>query len=225
MSLTFEAFKQSFSYGARNDLNFKFLKYLSDDDAADWFQELLYRIGDSLDNGDLDRLWEHVFEGQATVYAAVGSWTYDDGPFTKLEKPTSETRVTLISSSGHFVAGRDPQPFGVKDMTQEQAVARIGEFLRAVPELSAIPFDTPPENLRVRHGGYDVRAAAADPSVVLPLRELTRLQREGVIGELTANAYSFMGATSQKRLLNEIGPQWVEMLKEERVEAALLVPA
>ena len=43
---------------------------------------------------------------------------------------------------------------------------RIMEFLKAPPQLSAIPTDTPATALRVRHGGYDVRAAQADANVV-----------------------------------------------------------
>ena len=54
-------------------------------------------------------------------------------------------------------------------MTQEEASDRIGEFLKAEPSLSAIPFETPEENLRVRHGGYDIRSAQADPNVVFPI--------------------------------------------------------
>ena len=45
---TFESFKNSFSYGSRTDLNFKFLKTLSDEEAADFFQELLWKLGDSI---------------------------------------------------------------------------------------------------------------------------------------------------------------------------------
>jgi hypothetical protein len=38
---SFEGFKNSFSYGSRTDMNFKFLKNLSEEDAAQFFQDLL----------------------------------------------------------------------------------------------------------------------------------------------------------------------------------------
>jgi hypothetical protein len=33
-----------------------------------------------------------------------------------------------------------------------------------------------------------------------------------------------VGACSQKRLLNQTGPQWIEIFKEQQIDAALLVP-
>ena len=66
---SFEAFKDSFFYGSRTDLNFKFLKNISDQDAAKFFQDLLWKMGDSFDDGDLDRLIEHVYEWQIRGYS------------------------------------------------------------------------------------------------------------------------------------------------------------
>ena len=37
---------------------------------------------------------------------------------------------------------------------------------------------------------------------------LKELATEGIIGELAEENYSFVGATSQKRLLNEAAPEW-----------------
>ena len=80
----------------------------------------------------------------------------------------SASTVGLISSSGHFVEGDDPRPFGVEAMTQAEAEQRIDEFLREAPVLSEIPSDTPPEALVVRHGGYDVTSTRRDPNVAFP---------------------------------------------------------
>ena len=110
-------------------------------------------------------------------------------------------------------------------MTQEEATSRILEFLRAAPQLSVIPADTPTSRLRVRHGGYDVRGAQKDANVVFPLDRLRELQADGRIGELAENAYSFVGATAQTRLLKETGPEWVERFKQDQLDAVLLVPA
>jgi D-proline reductase (dithiol) PrdB len=220
----FETFKNSFSYGSRNDLNFKFLKALPDDQAADFFKELLWKLVDAFDDGDYECLYKHVYEWQRRGYAGEGKWQYDQAPFTPVEKPISETKVVLIASSGHFIVGDDPEPFGVENMTQDKAIRRINDFLKAAPTLSAIPVDTPQENLCVRHGGYDIRAAQADPNVALPIDRLRELASAGAIGELAPNAYSFVGATSQMKLTKEAGPKWVEMLQEQQVEAAVLIP-
>jgi hypothetical protein len=55
---TFEAFKNSFAYGSRTDLNFKFLKGLPVEDAAQFFQDLLWKLGDSFNDGQFDRVVE-----------------------------------------------------------------------------------------------------------------------------------------------------------------------
>ena len=109
-------------------------------------------------------------------------------------------------------------------MTQQEAIDKIVEFVKEAPQLSTLPVDTPEEKLRVRHGGYDIRGVQADPNVAFPLRRLQELEREGAIGPLIRQAYSFVGACSQKRLLQQTGPQWIEIFKQQPIDAALLVP-
>ncbi len=225
---TLEQFKNSFSYGSRNDLLFKFLKRLSTEEAAEFFSELLEKLGESCDDGNLDRIIQHAYEWQVRGYTPISGekrpWVYEKAPFTPLSKPLSASRLALLTSSGHFVHGDDPEPFGVKNMTQEEAVRRIGDFLKAEPQLSTIPLDTPRPMLRVRHGGYDIRGAQADPNVVLPLDRLREMASEGYIGELAPEVYSFVGAAAQTLLLKKSAPQWAAWLKERKVEAVLMVP-
>jgi hypothetical protein len=221
---SFEDFKRSFSYGARTDLNFKFLAGLADEQAADFFQELLSRIGEVFDDGDFSRIIEWVIEGQIQAYTKPGSWVYDEAPFTALTKPLSESRLALITSTGHYTAGQDPEPFGVNNMTQAEAARRIGDFLKAEPSLMAISMEISPDQLRVRHGGYDIRGVQADPNVAFPLDRLREFREEGLVGELLSQAYSFVGAASQLRILKHAGPMWVDLLKVQHVEAVLLVP-
>ena len=222
---SFEDFKKSFSYGSRTDLNFKFLAKLSDDQAAKFFQDLLWKIGDAFDDGNFTDIAEHVCEWQKRAYfSADKKFTYDDGPFTPFQKRVSDSRLVLITSTGHFVEGKDPEPLGAKNMTQQEAIEKIAEFVKEAPQLSTIPVDTPEDQLRVRHGGYDIRGVQADPNVAFPLQRLLELEHEGVVGQLIRQAYSFVGACSQKRLLKQTGPQWIEIFNQQPIDAALLVP-
>jgi hypothetical protein len=117
---TFEEFKDSFAYGSRTDLAFKFLKRLAPEEAAGFLAALLEKVGETIDDGDAGRLADHVYELQVRAYAAAERrFVYDDGPFTPLRAPLPQCRVALLTSSGHFVAGDDPRPFGVEQMTQE----------------------------------------------------------------------------------------------------------
>jgi len=225
---TLEEFKNSFFYGSRSNLNAKFLASLAPTEAADVIADLLGTIDDVLDRGDIAALVERFIASQQRAYAPtegeVARFSSDDGPFTPPTKPLAESRVALVTSSGHFVAGDDPQPFGVVDMAQDEAEARIGEFLRAAPTLSSIPWDITADDLRVRHGGYPIAAVADDHQVALPIGHLRELEAQGRIGEFADRAYSFVGAAAQLRLRDHVAPEWAERLQSDEVDLALLVP-
>ena len=228
MSESFEEFRRSFSYGSRSDLNFKFLKSLPDAEAAEFFRQLLLELGDAYDHGAVEPLVQLAIDWQVRGYAPQEGmprrWVYEDGPFAEPTKPLAESRVALFTSSGHFVAGDDPKPFGVEGMTQQEAEDRISDFIKAPPTLSRVPVATIRDDLQVRHGGYDITSAVADPGVTFPVAVLRELEAEGVIGELHADAFSFPGATAQKRLIKESGPEWAQLLADEEVDLVLLVP-
>jgi hypothetical protein len=225
-----EELKQSFAYGSRSNLNFKFLNNLSDDEFGDFLEELLAAVGSTINDGNSAAVIDTAFRWQVQGYNIRLSdpdkfqHRHADVPLASMTKPLAESRVALITSSGHFVDGDDPMPFGEAAMTQQEAEARIQDFLREAPSLSAIPFDTDADHIRVRHGGYPVAAATADHQVSLPLGHLRALKEEGVIGELVPEAYSFVGAASQLRIQRDVAPAWADRLKEAGTDVALLVP-
>jgi len=221
---TFESFKKSFFYGNRSDMGFKFLAHLSDEQASAFFQGLLAKLGDAYDSQNAAPVFEHIRQGQILSYAQEARAEYASGPFCPLDKPVSQARIMLLTSSGHFVQGDDPQPLGVENMTQTQAERQIMSFLKEPPRLSAIPVDTPAEQLVVRHGGYDVRGARKDPNVNLPLGRLREMVADHLFAEFVDPAYSFVGACSQTRLKKTVGPDWVNKFKGSDVDAAVLVP-
>jgi len=228
---TIAELRKSFAYGSRSNLDVKFVNELSDSQFGEFLSELLLAVGDVVDQGDTDGVIDAAFRWQVQAYrdGRVGnpdnfSYHYDDTPWAQMTKPLSESRVALLTSSGHFVDGQDPKPFGVENMTQQEAEARIKDFVKEPPTLTVIPSDTPSENLRVRHGGYPVRAAKADHQVVFPLRIMEALDNEGVIGEFATDSYCFVGAAAQGRLKKTIGPEWGQMLKDKEIDAVLLVP-
>lgn len=227
-SESFDDYRNSFFYGTRSDLNLKFMAELDTADAARFVQEMLTGVVGLLDGGRASSLADRFIEWQRSAYAAdtVSSarFSYPDGPLARPRKPLHESRVALVTSSGHFVDGDDPQPLGVESMSQAEAEARIGEFLRADPTLSVIPSTTRWERLCVRHGGYPVAATLADHQVTFPLGHLRDMASEGSIGACAPNAYSFVGATSQLRLRDHLAAEWAGLLHDDEVDLALLVP-
>ena len=218
----------SFSYGARSDLNFKFFKITPDDDAATFLQELLHRLGDAYDTGDVIPLIEAAYEAQVAGYAPppggpAPKFSFDDGPFTPMTTAVGNAAVGLLTTSGHYVVGDDPQPLGEHAMTQRDAEQRIGEFLSTTPALSEIPSDTDTRDLRVRHGGYDIRSAVRDANVTFPIDRLREAVDDEKVGSLAPTFYSFPGATSHGRLRQEM-PGWLERIQADNVDVMLLVP-
>jgi D-proline reductase (dithiol) PrdB len=146
-------------------------------------------------------------------YAHLGypdySWVTnaDTPPFTPLRKALADSRVSLIASGGIYAVGQIA--FHFKD-----------DF--SYREISS---DTPARDLRATHFAYDLSAARSDPNVVFPLATLRDLAAVSRIGELAANAYTFMGGIySARRVKNLLAPALAERLVKDEVDVAILVP-
>ena len=224
-SETFDEFRRSFSYGSRNNLNFKFMKSMSDADAATFLAAVLQQLGDAYDSGDVSPMIDTAIEAQIAGYAPKPAdpppmFEFDSGPFMPVDTPVGEATIGLLTTSGHFLAHDDPEPNG---MTQADAIDRISESLRGTPILSEIPRTSPVESITVRHGGYDITSSEIDPNVSFPIDRMNDLEREGAIGALASTYFSFPGATSQGRLKRELGG-WIDRIKAENLDYMLLVP-
>lgn len=217
---TFEQFKQSFWYGSRSDLHFKFLSSLSDEDAAEFFRQLLEALGDAFDTGDHAPLRDLVYAWQVRAYDGDGhaKFSYDDGPFAARDRPLEDLAVALVSAGGVYLQHDDP----AGGETQEQSEARIDEYLREPPVLVEIPHDTPTHQVRIRHPGYDVRGARRDVNTVFPLDVLRELEAEGLV-RAARRHYGFVGACSQLQLRKTVAPGWAERMAADDVDACLLV--
>lgn len=128
-------------------------------------------------------------------------------PWRLLAKPLAASRLALVASGGIYASGQ--VAFHWKDDTS----------------FRAIPTSVATEDLRATHFAYDLTDARRDPNVVFPIDTLRRLVREGIVGALTENAYTFMGGIySARRVVEELAPPIVERLRAEHTDVALLVP-
>ena len=146
-------------------------------------------------------------------YSALGypvyRWVQNESPpaFVPLEKPLSLSRVGLIASGGIYVAGQVAFHF-----SDDISYREIGT-------------DVPAQNLRVTHFAYDLTDARSDPNVVFPIDTLRSFVREGEIGSLSQNAYTFMGGIYSARKVKEIlAPELTRRVIEDQVDLVLLVP-
>jgi D-proline reductase (dithiol) PrdB len=131
----------------------------------------------------------------------------DTPPWTPLRKPLSQSKVALMSSGG--VLYRDQPRFH-----REDASYRL------------IPKNAAQADLDIWHFGYPTKDAKADHNCVFPLARMRELESEGVIGELSDPAFSFMGGIySSRRVRDELAPKIADELRRAHVDAFYLVPA
>ena len=221
-------FKKSLFYGDRNNLFFKFLggdKY-SEKELAEFLENLLDILANSIDTNDFEYLKQFIFQAQLKGYkpeASPTKYVYEDFPWAIFSKKLSQSKLSMISTGGLFCKGDDP--YDPPGMTQDDAIKNIGKIFKSSVVLSSIPNDTLRKNLIIRQPGYDIRAAEIDPNVVFPYEILLSLKKKKLFKSVTDNFYSFVGACSQSILIKKAVPKWVEIMITQKVDGVLLVPA
>ncbi len=133
-------------------------------------------------------------------------------PGTKLRKPISESRISVVTSAAFY--GADQRPF---DLT-----IRGGDYsYREIPE------DITLETLQIGHksDAFDHTGIEKDKNLALPLDRLRELKQDGLIGEVAKRHYSLMGSiTAPGRLVTATAPEIGSKLAEDGVDAVLLTP-
>ena len=136
---------------------------------------------------------------------------YETAPLTPLRKPLNQCRIALLTSGG--VSRKDAPPF--------EALARNN--LR----LDAVPADTASDYFQIHDGYYNHSDADRDINCIFPLDRLRELAAEHVIADVAPHHYSgFMGRTyTRSAVINEAAPALARRLRDESVDAFVLVPA
>jgi len=150
-----------------------------------------------------------IRDNYARLGYAAYKWVVNEDlpPWAPLAKPLSECRLGLVASGGIYTTGQ--VAFHYKDDTT------IREILSDVDSSA----------LRATHFAYDLSAARTDPNVVFPVDTLRQLTCEGWIGSLAGRFLTCMGGIySTRRVMSELAPRLLERLREEEVDAVLLVP-
>jgi len=94
------------------------------------------------------------------------------------------------------------------------------------PSFRVIPLGTTEREVRIHHLHIDPRFGQADLDVVLPMRRLTELARDGAVGGAAPRHYSIMGYILDPTVLVEkTAPAIADAMCADHVDAAALVPA
>ena len=138
--------------------------------------------------------------------------------WARLARPVEESTVALLTSAGLYL--RDGQePF---DLDRERAEPFWGD-----PTYRLIPSDARPEEVAASHLHLNTRDLEEDYNVALPIRAFAQLAAAGRIGGLADEHYSFMGyqARGLREWRERYGPEVVQHLRENGVDAVVLAPA
>lgn len=136
----------------------------------------------------------------------------DPVPLARSKRPLADARVALVTSAGIVVDGQPPFDMSVRGgdasfrvIPGDVDIDRLGEFHRS--------------------RSFDHAGISADRNLALPLDRLRELASDGTIGTVAARHLSFMGSiTAPGRLVRESAPAAAQLLVDDQIDIALLVP-
>ncbi|GAB4272698.1 MAG: glycine/sarcosine/betaine reductase selenoprotein B family protein [Deferrisomatales bacterium] len=134
---------------------------------------------------------------------------FDDTPVAPLGKPLSECTLALLTTGGLHLK-TDP-PFDTK-------------YLEGDCSYRKLPGDVGPGDIAISHESYDHKFIRADWNCVFPLDRMREYVREGRIGALSDEHYSFMGHIYVTGPLLENAREVGRRLRSLGVDAAFLTP-
>lgn len=136
----------------------------------------------------------------------------DPVPSARLAKPLADCRAALVTTAGLVPPGGAPFDEGV----------RGGDFSYRV-----IPGDADVRTLVEHHRSesFDHAGIREDANLAFPLARLRELAAAREIGEVAPRHLSFMGSiTAPGRLVSRTAPEAAQLLVDDQVDVALLVP-
>ena len=142
-----------------------------------------------------------------------GSMIHKDDrvPLSRLRKPLSASRLSFVSTAG-------VQPTGTPPFDTAHPV---GDYtFRRVPSASS------PADLEIHQLKYPTVGALRDLNVIFPIERLQEFAREGVVGGLTPNFFSFIGYNMDAvRLEATLAEDIAGAVVADGADAVLLAPA
>jgi hypothetical protein len=151
---------------------------------------------------------------QALGYGAPYEWAhFADVPFHPLRAPLSQCRVALVTTAAPYQPDKGDQGPGAPYNAR-------AKFYAVYSRDSAADHD-----LRISHVAIDRKhTTAEDPAAYFPLAALRRQAAAGRIGSVAPRFHGAPTNRSQRATLEADAPQIVARCREDRADAAILVP-
>jgi len=150
---------------------------------------------------------------QAIGYGAPYRWAhYAEAPFAPLQQPLAESRVGLITTAAPYQPGKGDQGPGA-------AYNGSAKFYSVYSGDSAAEHD-----LRISHIGYDrAHTTAEDSNTWFPLAALRRAAAKGRIREMAPRFHGAPTNRSHRTTLDQDCPELLARVREDKVDAVVLV--
>ena len=151
---------------------------------------------------------------RALGYEADYRWAhFADVPFARLKKPLKECRVALVTTAAPY----DPAAGDQGPGAPYNAAAKFHQVYAQSAEGAP--------DVRISHIAYDRdHTSAADISTWFPLAQLKRRAAEGVIGAVAPRFHGLPTTRSQRTTIDQDAPALLAALRDDAVDAAILVP-
>jgi D-proline reductase (dithiol) PrdB len=150
---------------------------------------------------------------QALGYGAPYRWAhYAEVPFTPLQRKLRESRIGLITTAAPYQRDKGDQGPGAP-------------YNAAAKFYTVYSGDSTAEHdLRISHVGYDrTHTTAEDSNTWFPLPVLRRLAEAGRIGEVAPRFHGAPTNRSHRATIERDCPELLARLREDQVDAVLLV--
>jgi len=152
-------------------------------------------------------------------YRAIGYTTpyrwahHTEAPFTKLTKPLSQSRISIITTAAPYQPDKGDQGPGA-------AYNGSAKFYKAYSGDTSRDHD-----LRISHIGYDrAHTSATDCNTWFPLPALRRAAAAGRIGEVAPRFHGAPTNRSHRVTVQTDAPDLLRLVRDDRADAAILVP-
>jgi glycine/betaine/sarcosine/D-proline reductase family selenoprotein B len=152
-------------------------------------------------------------------YKAIGYTTpyrwahYLQAPFTKMTKPLSQCSVAIVTTAAPFQPDKGDQGPGA-------AYNGSAKFYQVYSGDTSRDHD-----LRISHIGYDrTHTTATDSNTWFPLPALRRAAASGRIGSVAARFHGAPTNRSHRVTIETDGPEILARLREDKVDAVIVVP-
>ena len=148
----------------------------------------------------------HPEEGNRMAQIAKQLPTIEPGTWIS-PKPLCDSKIALVTTAG--LHRRTDPP-----------------FQPGIAEYRLLPDDLDFADLVMSHmsANFDRSAFQEDPNVMLPIERLHELAELGEIGSVSSMHYGFMGAIPNFYMLEEIGEEVGQLMANDGVDAAVLLP-